>query len=55
MRTRHMISFDWATKNQLRNKANFDILEGLLSMLLGCHIITNYTLNSNNYTLISNT
>ena len=23
-----MISFDWAMKNQLRNKANFDILEG---------------------------
>jgi len=29
-----MISFDWAMKNQLRNKANFDILEGFLSALL---------------------
>lgn len=29
-----LISFDWAIKNLLRNKANFDILEGFLSELL---------------------
>ena len=42
MKTRHtcaeqarsMISFDWAMKRLLRNKANFEVLEGLLSELL---------------------
>ncbi len=29
-----LIRFDWAIKNILRNKANFDILEGFLSALL---------------------
>ncbi len=29
-----LVRFDWAMKNLLRNKANFDILEGLLSELL---------------------
>ena len=29
-----LIRFDWAIKNMLRNKANFDILEGFLSALL---------------------
>jgi predicted transposase/invertase (TIGR01784 family) len=29
-----LISFDWAAKSLLRNKANFDILEGFLSALL---------------------
>ena len=29
-----LVHFDWAIKNLLRNKANFDILEGLLSELL---------------------
>jgi hypothetical protein len=28
------IRFDWAIKRLLRNKANFDILEGFLSELL---------------------
>lgn len=28
------IRFDWAMKRLLRNKANFDVLEGLLSVLL---------------------
>ncbi len=28
------IRFDWAIKKMLRNKANFDILEGFLSELL---------------------
>ena len=29
------IRFDWAMKRLLRNKANFDVLEGLLTTLLG--------------------
>ena len=28
MKTRNMISFDWAMKRLLRNKANFEVLEG---------------------------
>jgi predicted transposase/invertase (TIGR01784 family) len=31
MKTRSMVSFDWAMKRLLRSKANFDILEGFLS------------------------
>ncbi len=30
-----LVSFDWAIKNILRDKANFDILEGFLTALLG--------------------
>ena len=35
------IRFDWAVKRLLRNKANFDVLEGLLTVLLDrqIHII----------------
>jgi predicted transposase/invertase (TIGR01784 family) len=32
---RNTIRFDWAIKRLLRNKANFGILEGFLSELLG--------------------
>ena len=32
---RNLITFDWAIKRLLRNKANFGILEGFLSELLG--------------------
>jgi len=32
---RTLVSFDWAMKNILREKANFDVLEGFLSTLLG--------------------
>ena len=39
MAPRSMISFDWAMKRLLRNKANFDILEGFLSELLRRKII----------------
>ena len=35
MKERTYISFDWALKRLLRNKANFDVLEGFLSTLLG--------------------
>ncbi len=31
---RTLVSFDWAIKNILRDKANFDVLEGFLSTLL---------------------
>jgi hypothetical protein len=33
-RTRTLVSFDWAAKKILRDKANFDILEGFLTTLL---------------------
>jgi predicted transposase/invertase (TIGR01784 family) len=33
--TKKLIRFDWAMKKMLRHKANFDILEGFLSELLG--------------------
>ena len=37
-----MISFDWAMKRLLRNKANFKVLEGFLSELLRRKIIIKY-------------
>ena len=39
MKTRNMISFDWAMKRLLRNKANFSVLEGFLSELLHRKVI----------------
>ncbi|MCL2328971.1 MAG: Rpn family recombination-promoting nuclease/putative transposase [Bacteroidetes bacterium] len=39
MSTRSMISFDWALKRLLRNKANFGVLEGFLSELLRRKIV----------------
>ena len=42
MATRNMISFDWALKRLLRNKANFEVLEGFLSELLGRRIIVKH-------------
>ena len=38
--------FDWAIKNLLRNKANFDILEGFLSELLHTKVIIEALLES---------
>ena len=35
---RTYISFDWALKRLLRDKANFDVLEGFLSTLLNTTI-----------------
>jgi len=32
---RHLVSFDWAMEGLLRKKANFDIIEGFLSELIG--------------------
>lgn len=37
-KAKKLIRFDWAIKRLLRNKTNFDILEGLLSSLLGKQI-----------------
>ncbi len=43
------IRFDWAVKRLLRDKANFDVLEGLLTVLLDRQIcITNILENENN-------
>jgi predicted transposase/invertase (TIGR01784 family) len=35
---RPLVSFDWAIKRLLRNKANYDVLEGFLSELLMCPV-----------------
>jgi predicted transposase/invertase (TIGR01784 family) len=41
-----LVHFDWAIKNLLRNKANFDILEGFLSELLKTNVIIESLLES---------
>jgi predicted transposase/invertase (TIGR01784 family) len=46
MKTRNMISFDWAMKRLLRDKANFSVLEGFLSELLSKKIIIKSILES---------
>jgi len=46
MSKRTLISFDWATKKLLRQKANFGILEGFLSELLKEDIYVNKILES---------
>jgi predicted transposase/invertase (TIGR01784 family) len=46
MKTRTMVSFDWAMKRLLRNKANFEVLEGFLSELLRRKIIIRNILES---------
>ncbi|MDR1896262.1 MAG: hypothetical protein LBR10_05680, partial [Prevotellaceae bacterium] len=38
---RPLVSFDWALKRLLRNKANFEVVEGFLSELLGRQIKVN--------------
>lgn len=43
---RRLIRFDWAIKRVLRDKANFAILEGLLSSLLGREIKILHTIES---------
>lgn len=42
----NLISFDWAIKKLLRNKANFDVLEGFLSELLGYDVYVEEILES---------
>jgi len=46
MNARPLISFDWAMKKMLRNKANFEILEGFLSALLGGNLTVRQLLES---------
>lgn len=46
METRSMVSFDWAMKRLLRNKANFEVLEGFLSELLRRKIVIKQILES---------
>jgi predicted transposase/invertase (TIGR01784 family) len=41
-----LIRFDWAIKKMLRHKANFDILEGFLTELLGEDIKIKHILES---------
>jgi predicted transposase/invertase (TIGR01784 family) len=41
-----LVHFDWAIKNLLRNKANFDILEGFLSELLNTKVTIETLLES---------
>ncbi len=41
-----VIRFDWAMKRLLRNKANFSVLEGLLTTLLGEKITIQHLLES---------
>ncbi len=41
-----IIRFDWAMKRLLRNKANFSVLEGLLTMLPGEKIVIQKLLES---------
>jgi predicted transposase/invertase (TIGR01784 family) len=43
---RNLIRFDWAMKRLLRNKADYVVLEGLLSVLLGQNIKINNILES---------
>ncbi len=46
MKNKKLIRFDWAIKKLLRDKANFDILEGLLSVLLNEDILIQQILDS---------
>ena len=43
---KNLIRFDWAVKRLLRNKANFGILEGFLSELLGYDLTIEQVLES---------
>lgn len=45
-KTKKLIRFDWAMKKILRHKANFDILEGFLSVLLSENIHIKQILDS---------
>ena len=46
IRERQLVSFDWAMKALLREKSNFDILEGFLSELLKEDILIEEILES---------
>jgi predicted transposase/invertase (TIGR01784 family) len=38
-KSRNLIRFDWALKRLLRNKANFEVLEGFISVLTGENLV----------------
>lgn len=42
MKKRTYISFDWALKRLLRDKANFDVPEGFLTTILGRKVTIKY-------------
>jgi hypothetical protein len=44
--SKKLVRFDWAMKKMLRHKANFDILEGFLSELLGYNVLIRQILES---------
>ena len=44
--SKRLVRFDWALKKLLRNKANFEILEGFISELLGRNIVIKTILES---------
>ena len=46
MKAKKLVQFDWAIKTLLRRKANFPILEGFLSELLGTDVTINSLLES---------
>ena len=46
MKERTYISFDWAMKRLLRDKANFDVLEGFLTTILGREVTIKKLLES---------
>lgn len=46
MKSPQLVRFDWAAKRLLRNKANFVVLEGLISTLLGEDIRIDHILES---------
>ena len=46
MSSRELISFDWAMKRLLRNKANFGILNGFLTELIKDEISVQHILES---------
>lgn len=46
IKERTYISFDWALKRLLRDKANFDVLEGFLTTILGKEVIIKKLLES---------
>ncbi len=45
-KAKQLVRFDWAMKKMLRHKANFDILEGFLSELLGEDVLIKQVLDS---------
>ena len=51
---RPIISFDYAIKDILRDKANFDILSGFLTELLEKHVTVQKVLESEGNTTIQN-